>query len=437
MTAIQKQADNPIAHLTAEDIEQHRHRARRDPPGGPRQPRRRRRGVHPPGDRRPAQARARQPRGAAASASSRRRGCVGTVGLSRRQDPREHGDRAQHPARPVGLDARPEDPLHDLGVGQRHPGRAVEALAQRAAPHVHERDRQGQRPRLRHHARRRGPALAPDLPGPAAVELHQRLLLRVRHRRLRPRARQEPSRRSRPRTPSSRPAPSRCWRKIRKQATKDYVVHPLLSLPTGSFLPTLAANFTANVGPQPVVALDHHVRPLPRGRRDLREALDRRRDPRRVVRPPDARLGQHLRLQGHAHHDRQPVATRSSTTCSPTCRSNRYAEIAPKVQDLFDQYGLNYHSAPAAAAGLLGLAQGRPAVAAQRLAGRDDADERPGAAGQALQDDDRRPEGPPRPPARRLTDRHPLQAGANPLTRGASGTATGDHAPHRLRALSR
>ena len=36
----------------------------------------------------------------------------------------------------------------------------VEALAQRAAPHVHERGRQGQRPRLRHHARRRGPALA-------------------------------------------------------------------------------------------------------------------------------------------------------------------------------------------------------------------------------------------------------------------------------------
>ena len=117
-----------------------------------------------------------------------------------RQDPREHGDRAQHPARPVGLDARPEDPLHDVGVGHGQPGRAVEALAQRAAPHVHERDRQGQRPRLRHHARRRGPALAPALPGPAAVELHQRLLLRVRHRRLRPGARQEPGDEEAPRS---------------------------------------------------------------------------------------------------------------------------------------------------------------------------------------------------------------------------------------------
>ena len=36
-----------------------------------------------------------------------------------RQDPREHGDRPQRHARPVGLDARPEDPLDHLGVGQR------------------------------------------------------------------------------------------------------------------------------------------------------------------------------------------------------------------------------------------------------------------------------------------------------------------------------
>ncbi|HET7589803.1 MAG TPA: acyl-CoA desaturase, partial [Solirubrobacterales bacterium] len=36
-------------------------------------------------------------------------------------------------------------------------------------------------------------------------------------------------------------------RKIRRQATKDYVVHPLLALPTGSTVPTLAANFVANL----------------------------------------------------------------------------------------------------------------------------------------------------------------------------------------------
>jgi linoleoyl-CoA desaturase len=30
----------------------------------------------------------------------------------------------------------------------------------------------------------------------------------------------------------------------------------------------------------------------------------------------------------------------------PDLPSNRYAEIAPKVADIFDRYGLTYHSAP-------------------------------------------------------------------------------------------
>ena len=66
--------------------------------------------------------------------------------------------------------------------------------------------------------------------------------------------------------------------KIRKQATRDYVLHPLLSGP--SAVTTMTANLTANVVRQPVDPLRHHVRPLPRGRADLREELDRRRDPR-------------------------------------------------------------------------------------------------------------------------------------------------------------
>src|SRR5262245_56806959 len=36
-------------------------------------------------------------------------------------------------------------------------------------------------------------------------------------------------------------------RKIRRQATKDYVVNPALALPFGGFVPTLTANFVANV----------------------------------------------------------------------------------------------------------------------------------------------------------------------------------------------
>src|SRR3954466_9554964 len=45
--------------------------------------------------------------------------------------------------------------------------------------------------------------------------------------------------------PEFRAATKQVLKKIRNQAGKDYLVHPLLSGP--SFLPTLAANFTANV----------------------------------------------------------------------------------------------------------------------------------------------------------------------------------------------
>src|SRR3712207_1963096 len=30
----------------------------------------------------------------------------------------------------------------------------------------------------------------------------------------------------------------------------------------------------------------------------------------------------------------------------PDLPSNRYAEIAPKIRDIFDRYGLSYHTAP-------------------------------------------------------------------------------------------
>ena len=113
--------------------------------------------LHPQGDHRPSASWSWAAARCCCSRSSRRPGCVGTAGLVGGEDHGQHGDRPQRPARPVGLDARPEDPLHHLGVGPRLPARPVEALAQRAAPHVHQRGRQGQRPRLRHHARRRGP----------------------------------------------------------------------------------------------------------------------------------------------------------------------------------------------------------------------------------------------------------------------------------------
>ena len=55
----------------------------------------------------------------------------------------------------------------------------------------------------------------------------------------------------------------------------------------------------------------------------------------------------------------------------PDLPSNRYGEIAPQVQGPLRALRPRLLRAPAAAAGLLRLAQGGPAVAAQRLAGPD------------------------------------------------------------------
>ena len=77
------------------------------------------------------------------------------------QDRREHGDRPQRHARPVGLDERSRDPLLDVGVGH---GRGVQALAlhpQLHAPQVHQHPRHGRRRRLRHAARHPRPAWKP------------------------------------------------------------------------------------------------------------------------------------------------------------------------------------------------------------------------------------------------------------------------------------
>ena len=49
--------------------------------------------------------------------------------------------------------------------------------------------------------------------------------------------------------------------------------------------------------------------------------------------------------QGDAPDVRQPVH-QVEHHLFPDLPSNRYAEIAPRVKDIFDRYGLTYHSAP-------------------------------------------------------------------------------------------
>ena len=107
-------------------------------------------------------------------------------------------------------------------------------------------------------------------------------------------------------------------RKMGRQVLKDYVLFPAL---TGPLFP-LDARRQRDRQPDPQhLGVQHHLlRPLPGRRRDLHRGGDRGRDPRRLVLPPAARLGQHHRQQAVPRHDAATCRTRSSTTCSRTCR---------------------------------------------------------------------------------------------------------------------
>jgi linoleoyl-CoA desaturase len=133
-------------------------------------------------------------------------------------------------------------------------------------------------------------------------------------------------------------------KKIRKQMLKDYVVHPLLSGP--SFLSTAAANLTANVvrnvWSHSVIMCGH----FPEGVETYEKA---------AIDPNETRGEWYLRqMLGSANISGSKAMHIMTGNLShqiehhlwPDLPSNRYAEVAPKVQALFKKYGLHYHSAP-------------------------------------------------------------------------------------------
>ena len=132
--------------------------------------------------------------------------------------------------------------------------------------------------------------------------------------------------------------------KIRKQATKDYLVHPALSAPTGSFLPTLAANFTANLvrnlWTHSVIMCGHFPEGVETFEKKSIEGETRGEWYLRQM------LGS-ANISGGAaiHMMTGNLSFQIEHHLYPDLPSNRYAEIAPKVQEIFERYGLNYHSA--------------------------------------------------------------------------------------------
>ena len=198
------------------------------------------------------------------------------VGRDRRalagQDPREHGDRPQRHARPVGLDERPGHQLVDVGLGHGLDAGGVEALPQLRPPHVHQHPRQGQGPRLRDHADRPAPEVAPGLPAAADLQPAADGLLRVGRGVPRPRHRRPSATGAKPSKQLKHELKGMAA-KARSQIVKDYVAFPLLSAAAAA------------------------------GRRWRPRAADRRRGERAAT------------LPGHAGAD---FSANISATCGPT-----------------------------------------------------------------------------------------------------------------------
>jgi linoleoyl-CoA desaturase len=133
------------------------------------------------------------------------------------------------------------------------------------------------------------------------------------------------------------------WAKVKRQATRDYIVHPLLSGP--SALSTLAANVTANLVrnlwthsvimcghfPSGIETFTKHsIDGETRGEWYLRQMLGAGNI---SGGPSTHMLTGNLSFQIEHH-------------LYPDMPSNKYAEIAPQVQALFEHYGLTYTTGP-------------------------------------------------------------------------------------------
>jgi linoleoyl-CoA desaturase len=132
-------------------------------------------------------------------------------------------------------------------------------------------------------------------------------------------------------------------RKIGKQVRKDYLVHPILSGP--SFMHTAVANFTANVvrnvWAHSVIMCGH----FPEGVETFeRTSIEGETKGQWYVRQMlgSANISgpklMHIMTGNLSHQIEHHIF--------PDLPSNRYQEIAPRVQALFEKYGLSYCARP-------------------------------------------------------------------------------------------
>ncbi|NYF58611.1 fatty acid desaturase family protein [Micromonospora purpureochromogenes] len=132
-------------------------------------------------------------------------------------------------------------------------------------------------------------------------------------------------------------------RKIRRQVLKDYVVHPLLSGP--SFLSTLAATFTANlirnVWSHSVIMCGHFPNGVETFEKTSIEGETRGEWYLRQMLGSANISGSRL-----MHIMTGNLSFQIEHHLFPDLPSKRYQEIAPQVRALFDRYGLKYTTGP-------------------------------------------------------------------------------------------
>ena len=266
---------------------------------------------------------------------------AGTTLAVARQDRREHGDRPQRHARPVGLDERPRDPLLHVGVGHRVARRRVAPFTQLRAPHVHQhrgkdRDLGYEIMRIDPHQRWHPVYL---------LQPFYNLLLMaffewgVAFHDLDHSAIQN-GEKSKEQLLRELKA---IGLKARRQALKDYIAFPLA---LGPLVPLDARReLHREHRAQCVGALDHLLRPLPRP--DVHVQPEGGRD--------ETRGGFYVRqLLGAANIDGGPLFHLLTGNLSfqvehhlyPDMPSNRYSEVAPRTRDVCERYGLPYNTGP-------------------------------------------------------------------------------------------
>jgi linoleoyl-CoA desaturase len=147
----------------------------------------------------------------------------------------------------------------------------------------------------------------------------------------------------RTKTPEFRRKAKAVLGKVKKQAARDYVLHPLLSGPSAAS--TLTANLTANLirnlWTHSVIMCGHFP--------DGVETFEKRSI------DGETRGEWYLRqMLGSANISGSPFLHLMTGNLSfqvehhlyPDLPSNRYQEIAPQIQDIFRRYGLSYTTGP-------------------------------------------------------------------------------------------